>query len=65
MAIGDYGISPLEHAGGIATFANGGKLARPYAILDLVTSNGDLVYSARPRRAGSAAGVSSARSPRR
>jgi penicillin-binding protein 1A len=45
MAIGDYGISPLEHAGGVATFANGGKLARPYAILDLVSSKGDLVYS--------------------
>ncbi len=45
MALGDYGISPLEHAGGIATFANGGKLAKPYAILDLVSSRGDLVYS--------------------
>ena len=45
MAIGDYGISPLEHAGGIATLANGGKLAKPYAILDLVSSKGDLVYS--------------------
>jgi penicillin-binding protein 1A len=45
MALGDYGISPLEHAGGIATFANGGKLAKPYAILDLVSSKGDLIYS--------------------
>ena len=45
MAIGDYGVSPLEHAGGIATLANGGKLAKPYAILDLVSSKGDLVYS--------------------
>ncbi len=45
MALGDYGISPLEHAGGIATLANGGKLAKPYAILDLVSSKGDLVYS--------------------
>ena len=45
MALGDYGISPLEHAGGVATFANGGKLAKPYAILDLVSSKGDLVYS--------------------
>ncbi len=45
MALGDYGISPLEHGGGIATFANGGKLAKPYAILDLVSSKGDLVYS--------------------
>jgi penicillin-binding protein 1A len=45
MALGDYGITPLEHAGGAATFANGGKLAKPYAILDLVSSKGDLVYS--------------------
>jgi penicillin-binding protein 1A len=45
MALGDYGISPLQHAGGVATFANGGKLAKPYAILDLVSSKGDLVYN--------------------
>jgi len=45
MALGDYGIPPIQHAGGIGTFANGGKLARPYAILDLVSSKGDLVYS--------------------
>jgi penicillin-binding protein 1A len=45
MALGDYGITPLEHAGGAATFANGGKLSKPYAILDLVSSKGDLVYS--------------------
>src|SRR5690606_33877854 len=36
---------PIEHAGGVATFANGGKDARPYAILDLVNSRGELVYS--------------------
>ncbi|MFM7083406.1 MAG: transglycosylase domain-containing protein [Hyphomicrobium sp.] len=45
MALGDYGISPLEHTGGIATFANGGKKATPYAILDLYTSKGELIYS--------------------
>lgn len=45
MALGDYGITPLEHVGGLATFANGGKSARPYAILDLVNSRGELVYS--------------------
>lgn len=45
MALGDYGITPLEHTGGIATFANDGKLAKPYAILELVNSKGDLVYS--------------------
>ena len=45
MALGDYGISPLEHTGGFATFANGGKLSKPYGILELVNSKGDLVYS--------------------
>jgi len=45
MALGDYGIPPIQHAGGLGTFANGGKLAKPYAILDLVNSKGDLVYS--------------------
>ena len=45
MALGDYGISPLEHTGGVATFANGGKSARPYAILDITNSKGELVYS--------------------
>jgi penicillin-binding protein 1A len=45
MALGDHGITPLEHAGGIATFANGGKRARPYAILEAFNSKGELVYS--------------------
>lgn len=45
MALGDYGITPLEHAGGIATFANGGKSARPYAVLEAFNSKGELVYS--------------------
>ena len=45
MALGDYGITPLEHTGGMASFANGGKRALPYAILDAVNSKGDLVYS--------------------
>ena len=45
MALGDGGITPIEHAGGIATFANGGKLAKPYAILDITSSKGDLLYS--------------------
>ena len=35
----------LEHIGGVATFANGGKSARPYAIVDVLNSKGELVYS--------------------
>ncbi|HXF53887.1 MAG TPA: penicillin-binding transpeptidase domain-containing protein, partial [Hyphomicrobiaceae bacterium] len=45
MALGDTGITPLEHTGGVATFANGGRRARPYAILEAFNSKGELVYS--------------------
>lgn len=45
MALGDYGITPLEHTGGVATFANGGKLSKPYAILELLNSKGEVIYS--------------------
>jgi penicillin-binding protein 1A len=45
MALGDGGMTVLEHTGGVATFANGGKLAKPYGILDITTSKGDLLYS--------------------
>ncbi len=45
MALGDYGITPLEHVGAAATFANGGKSAKPYAILDMVNSKGEMIYS--------------------
>ncbi len=45
MALGDTGITLLEHTAAYATFANGGKLARPYAVLELFNSKGELVYS--------------------
>jgi penicillin-binding protein 1A len=45
MALGDTGIIPLQHTAAYATFANGGKLTRPYAILELYNSKGDLIYS--------------------
>jgi penicillin-binding protein 1A len=45
MALGDHGITPLEHTGGIATFANGGKRALPYAITEMYNSKGELIYS--------------------
>ncbi|MGL4397676.1 MAG: PBP1A family penicillin-binding protein [Hyphomicrobium sp.] len=45
MALGDGGVTVIEHVGGFATFANGGKLAKPYAILDITTSKGDVLYS--------------------
>jgi penicillin-binding protein 1A len=45
MALGDTGITPLQHTGAYATFANGGRMARPYAVLELYNSKGDLIYS--------------------
>ncbi|HUS95544.1 MAG TPA: PBP1A family penicillin-binding protein [Hyphomicrobiaceae bacterium] len=45
MALGDTGISPLEHTGGFASFANGGTEAKPYAIQEVYNSKGVLVYS--------------------
>ena len=45
MALGDGGLTVLEHTAGFATFANDGKSARPYGILDITTSKGDLLYS--------------------
>ena len=45
MALGDYGITPLEHTGGTAVFLNGGKRARPYGVLEITNSKGELVYS--------------------
>ena len=45
MALGDTGITPIQHTGAYAAFANGGKLAKPYAILEVFNSKGDLLYS--------------------
>jgi penicillin-binding protein 1A len=45
MALGDTGITLLEHTSAYAVFANGGKLAKPYAVLELFNSKGELVYS--------------------
>ena len=44
MALGDGGSTVLEHTGGYATFANGGKLARPYGITELINSHGEVIY---------------------
>ena len=41
MALGDTGITPLQHTAAYATFANGGKLAKPYAILEIFNSKGE------------------------
>ena len=45
MALGDVGITPLSHTGGFASFANGGKKAIPYALIEVFNTRGELVYS--------------------
>lgn len=45
MALGDGGVTVLEHTGGFATFANGGKLVHPFAVTELVNSHGEVIYS--------------------
>lgn len=46
LALGDNGMTPLEHTGGYAVFAAGGLEVRPYAIEELRTlSGGDVVYN--------------------
>ena len=45
MALGDGGVTVLEHTGAYATFANGGKLAKPYGVLELMNSRGEVIYS--------------------
>jgi penicillin-binding protein 1A len=45
MALGDTGITLLQHTSAYATFANGGRLARPYAVLELINSKGEVIYS--------------------
>jgi penicillin-binding protein 1A len=45
MALGDGGITPIENTAAYATFANNGKLTRPYAILELFNSKGESIYN--------------------
>ena len=45
MALGDTGMTPLDHTGGYAVFAAGGLEVNPYAIEDVHTLQGELLYS--------------------
>lgn len=45
MALGDTGIPLIQHTGAYATYANGGRLSKPYAVLELFNSKGELIYS--------------------
>ena len=44
MALGDAGIAPIDHTGGFAVFANGGKAVKPYAITELRNARDEVVY---------------------
>ena len=46
LALGDNGMTPLEHVGGYAVFAAGGLEVRPYAIEEIKTLAGnDVIYN--------------------
>ena len=45
LALGDNGMTPLEHVGGYAVFASGGREVHPYAIEEIRTIPGDLLYN--------------------
>ena len=45
MAIGTSSLTLIDMATGYATFAQGGKLAHPYAVLEIHKPNGELLYS--------------------
>jgi penicillin-binding protein 1A len=45
MALGDYGITPLQHTGGVATYLNGGKRVRPFGVLEITNSRGEVLYN--------------------
>ena len=45
MALGDGGLTLLEHVGGYTTFINGGKSVHPYAVIDIRNTRGDVIYA--------------------
>lgn len=45
MALGDQGITVLDHTSGYATLAVGGKRVKGYAISEIRNEQGDLIYS--------------------
>jgi penicillin-binding protein 1A len=44
MVLGTSALTLLDITTGYATFASGGKLARPYGVLEIRRANGDLLY---------------------
>ncbi|HDO51156.1 MAG TPA: penicillin-binding protein, partial [Rhizobiales bacterium] len=55
MALGDTGLTLLEHTGGFAVFAGGGMSVKPYGIEEIRNSHGKVLYvherdAPKPRR---------------
>jgi len=48
LALGSLQLTPVELAGGFATFANGGFRVRPYIIERIEDAAGQVVYEAQP-----------------
>ncbi len=51
LALGSGYASPLQMAQVYATFANGGFLVKPYFIERIESSEGDIIYQAKPKTA--------------
>ncbi|WP_043114480.1 penicillin-binding protein 1A [Solimonas soli] len=51
MALGSAVFTPLEMARGYATIANGGFVVDPYFLAQVRDANGQVLYSAKPKRA--------------
>jgi penicillin-binding protein 1A len=45
MVLGTSALSLMDLTTGYATFANSGKVAKPYAVLEIRKANGDILYS--------------------
>lgn len=45
LALGDWSMSPLEHTAGYAAFANGGKVVKPYGVLEIRNSKDEVIYT--------------------
>ena len=48
LALGSASLTPLQVAAGIATFANGGFLIKPYIINRIEDANGKTIFQAQP-----------------
>jgi penicillin-binding protein 1A len=52
LALGAGAVTPLQMAGAYAVFANGGYKINPYLISKITDSNGNVLVTAKPDKAG-------------